>query len=47
MGSQIGIVCARGGFRTSMVDASTEQVEKGLDSIKSFLNNQAKKGKNN
>ncbi|RLB20999.1 MAG: 3-hydroxybutyryl-CoA dehydrogenase [Deltaproteobacteria bacterium] len=45
MGSQIGIVCARGGFRISMVDASTELVEKGLNSIKSFLNNQVKKGK--
>jgi len=45
MGSQIGIVCARGGFKTSMVDASTELVEKGLDIIKSFLDNQVKKGK--
>ena len=45
MGSQIGIVCAMGGFRTSMVDASTELVEKGLNSIKPFFNNQVKKGK--
>ncbi len=45
MGSQIGIVCARGGFKTSMVDASPELVEKGYNSIKSFLNNQVKKGK--
>ncbi len=45
MGSQIGIVCARGGFKTSMVDASTELAEKGLDIIKSFLDNQVKKGK--
>lgn len=45
MGSQIGIVCARGGFKTSMVDASAELVEKGLGNIKSFLDNQIKKGK--
>ena len=45
MGSQIGIVCARGGFKTSMVDASTDLAEKGLDIIKSFLDNQVKKGK--
>jgi 3-hydroxybutyryl-CoA dehydrogenase len=45
MGSQIGIVCARGGFQTIMVDVSEEIVEKGLNSIKSFLNSQVKKGK--
>lgn len=44
MGSQIGIVCARGGFQTIMVDLSKELIDKGLDSIKSFLNNQVKKG---
>ncbi len=47
MGSQIGIVCARGGFQTIMVDLSKELIDKGLDSIKSFLNNQVKKGKMN
>jgi 3-hydroxybutyryl-CoA dehydrogenase len=45
MGSQIGIVCARGGFQTIMVDVSQELVEKGLNRIKSFLNNRVKKGK--
>jgi 3-hydroxyacyl-CoA dehydrogenase len=45
MGSQIGIVCARGGFQTVMVDLSEEKVEEGLNSIKSFLNQQVKKGK--
>ena len=45
MGSQIGIVCARGGFQTIMVDLSEERVGKGLNSIKSFLSNQVKKGK--
>ncbi|RLB17100.1 MAG: 3-hydroxybutyryl-CoA dehydrogenase, partial [Deltaproteobacteria bacterium] len=45
MGSQIGIVCARGGFMTSMADASIKLIEKGLNNIKSFLTNQIKKGK--
>jgi 3-hydroxybutyryl-CoA dehydrogenase len=45
MGSQIGIVCARGGFETSMVDVSADLVEKGLNGIRSFLNSQGKKGK--
>jgi 3-hydroxybutyryl-CoA dehydrogenase len=45
MGSQIGIVCARGGFQTVMVDLSEELVKKGFDAIKSFLSNQVKKGK--
>ena len=45
MGSQIGIVCARGGFQTMMTDLSEELIEKGLGSIQSFLNSQIKKGK--
>ena len=45
MGSQIGIVCAKGGFQTIMMDVSEERIDKGLSSIKSFLNNQIKKGK--
>jgi len=45
MGSQIGIVCARGSFKTSMVDVSPELVEKGLHTIKLFFNSQVKKGK--
>jgi len=45
MGSQIGIVCARGGFQTTMVDLSEELIRKGLSSIQSFLSNQIKKGK--
>jgi 3-hydroxybutyryl-CoA dehydrogenase len=45
MGSQIGIVCARGGFQTIMVDLSEELIQRGLRSIKSFLNNQVKRGK--
>jgi len=45
MGSQIGIVCARAGFNTTMVDVSTEQVEIGLQNIRTFLNSQLKKQK--
>jgi 3-hydroxybutyryl-CoA dehydrogenase len=45
MGSQIGIVCARAGFKTSMVDSSPDLVEKGLGSIRSFFGKQVKKGK--
>ena len=45
MGSQIGIVCARGGFQTTMVDLSEELIQEGFSVIKSFLNSQVKKGK--
>ena len=45
MGSQIGIVCARGGFQTIMADLSEERIERGLSNIKTLLNNQVKKGK--
>ena len=45
MGSQIGIVCARGGFKTRMVDVFPGLVEKGLKGMRSFLSNQVKKGK--
>jgi 3-hydroxybutyryl-CoA dehydrogenase len=45
MGSQIGIVCARGGFETCMVDVSQERTKKGIDSIHAFLKGQEKKEK--
>ena len=45
MGSQIGIVCARGGYETTMVEVSSQQAEKGFENIRSFLKNQMKKGK--
>jgi 3-hydroxybutyryl-CoA dehydrogenase len=45
MGSQIGIVCARAGFRTSMVETSEVLVQKGLKGIKAFLDSQVSKGK--
>ena len=45
MGSQIGIVCARSGFQTTLMDLSEELIKRGLSAIKSFLNSQVKKGK--
>ena len=45
MGSQIGIVSARGGYQTLMVDLSKEQIEKGWNQIKSFLDAQIKKAR--
>jgi len=45
MGSQIGIVCAGGGFETVMVDTSRLQVEMGLKRIVSFLEEQVKKAR--
>lgn len=45
MGTQIGLVSSRGGYQTLMVDISKEQIEKGWNQIKSFLNAQVKKGK--
>jgi len=45
MGSQIGIVCARAGFETAMVDTSSDSVDRGLKSVQSFLRAQEKKGK--
>ena len=45
MGSQIGIVCAGGGYETAMVDTTQDQVENGLKGIQSFLESREKKGK--
>jgi 3-hydroxybutyryl-CoA dehydrogenase len=45
MGSQIGVVCARAGVRTAMVDLSPEQVEQGLQRMEGFLEGQHRKGK--
>jgi len=45
MGCQIGVVCARAGFATSLVDTSEEHTRKGMESIHSFLQTQEKKGK--
>ncbi|MCL5125633.1 MAG: 3-hydroxyacyl-CoA dehydrogenase NAD-binding domain-containing protein [Deltaproteobacteria bacterium] len=45
MGSQIGIVSAGGGYKTSMVDTSEEKVAAGLRTVHLFLENRVKKGK--
>ena len=45
MGSQIGIVSAGGGYKTSMVDTSEEKVAAGLKTVHFFLENRVKKGK--
>jgi len=45
MGTQIGIVCARGGFETAMVDVSAEQVDRGMKAIGSFIQKQVVKEK--
>ena len=45
MGNQIGIVFAKAGFETYMVDTSQNQIERGLKSVQSFLQGQEKKGK--
>ena len=47
MGSQIGIVCAGGGYETAMVDTTQDQVENGLKGMQSFLESREKKGKIN
>ena len=40
MGSQIGIVCAKGGYETTMVETSSLLAEKGYKRIESFVNSQ-------
>ena len=45
MGTQIGIVCARGGYETTLVEVSSQMAEKGLKYIESFLKTQLKKDK--
>jgi 3-hydroxybutyryl-CoA dehydrogenase len=45
MGSQIGIVTARGGFSTIMVDLSQELIARGMNNIRSFMSGRIKKGK--
>lgn len=45
MGSQIGIVCARGGYTTVMIEKDDKLVEKGMASIKQFLGYLEKKAK--
>lgn len=45
MGSQIGIVCARGGFQTTMVEMNEAAIERGMAGIKGFMGMLEKKGK--
>lgn len=45
MGSQIGIVCAKAGFKTWMVDTTQDRIDRGLKNIQNFLKGQEKKGK--
>lgn len=45
MGTQIGIVCAKGGYETFMVDQDASLIEKGKEAIKKFLGYMEKKGK--
>jgi 3-hydroxybutyryl-CoA dehydrogenase len=45
MGGQIGIVCARAGYATRMVEVSQTRIDQGLRGIQSFLKGQEKKGK--
>lgn len=45
MGSQIGIVSASGGYKTTMVDSSAERVSAGMKMVQSFLENRVKRGK--
>ena len=45
MGSQIGIVCAKGGYRTFMVEKDEAVLEKGMAGISKFLGYMEKKGK--
>ena len=45
MGSQIGIVCAGGGYKTIMVEKDDKLIEKGMAGITRLLASREKKGK--
>ena len=45
MGSQIAVVCARGGFRTKVLETSEDRLTKGKALIGSFLDNEVRKQK--
>ncbi len=44
MGSQIGIVTAKAGFSTSMIDSSQDKVQTGLSAVRKFLESRVKNG---
>ncbi len=43
MGSQIAVVCARGGFKTRVLENSEDRLSKGKASLRSFLDNEIRK----
>jgi 3-hydroxybutyryl-CoA dehydrogenase len=43
MGGQIAVVCARGGFKTRVLENSEDRLIKGKASIRSFLDNEVRK----
>jgi 3-hydroxybutyryl-CoA dehydrogenase len=43
MGSQIAVVCARGGFKTRVLESSEDRLIKGKAAIRSFLDNEVRK----
>ena len=45
MGSQIAVVCARGGFRTKVLETSEDRLTKGKALIGAFLDNEVRKQK--
>jgi len=45
MGSQIAVVCARGGFSTWVLEISEDRLIRGRESIRSFLDNEVRKKK--
>lgn len=45
MGSQIAVVCARGGYSTRVVELTEERLGKGMESIGRFLESEVRKQK--
>jgi 3-hydroxybutyryl-CoA dehydrogenase len=43
MGSQIAVVCAKGGFKTRVLETSEDRLIKGKAAIRSFLDNEVRK----
>ena len=45
MGTQIGIVCAGGGFKTAMIEVSQQKAEKGMGAVEAFIQKRINKKK--
>lgn len=45
MGSQIGIVCSGGGYKTTMVEVSDDSIKEGMAAIHKFIDVRVVKGK--